>query len=116
MGVVAVSDLEGWRLDYAIAHYIYKKGCNFFPAYGGFSQRFTARFSDGEVEFYPSEKWSDAGALITMEGVNLLKVDSGWKAFVEGHAEHFDPFPLPAAMRAVLSANGHTECEIPYTD
>lgn len=116
MSVVAVEDLKGWRLDYAIAHYVYKKSCVFFPAYGHFIQRFRVQFSQGEAEFAPSENWSDAGALITMEGVNLLKTESGWKAFVEGHAEHCDYFPLAAAMRAVLSANGITECEIPYTD
>ncbi|WP_421728410.1 phage protein NinX family protein [Pseudomonas yamanorum] len=116
MGKVAVKELNGWKLDYAVAHYIYKRPCTFYPAYGTFLQPFTMKTRDGDVEFSPTSKWSDAGSLITMEGVNLLKVDMGWKAYVDGHDAHTDPFPLPAVMRAVLSANGHVECEIPYMD
>lgn len=76
-----------------------------------------------EVDFEPSEEWSQGGPLIQHEGITLrvnTHVPSHWVAFIDFggsncniKARQSGPTPLIAAMRCVVAANLGDEVDVP---
>lgn len=107
---IKTSELIGAALDWAVAKCAGLKGV----------------VEDGPVirEYYPSTDWSQGGPIIERELCELVRCQSGstgpvyWEAHAgfeheSGHAIHYGPTPLIAAMRCYVASKLGDEVEIP---
>jgi len=115
---VELEELSGWRLDYAVLHYVDRASASWVQVGHTIQDHMRKRFKDGtEVQYTPSQAWADAGPLITMYGISIVKGSDGyWTSRVGDNQQFKHHQPLVAAMRALLASELSGPCEVPFFD